>query len=83
MSDAGFSFDTATSLGGEAREVELELAWIRDRTEARLPRRSEALLALMGIFMWADEESASPMVLRGRCVCGWLKLSPESLTSIA
>ena len=60
MSEAGFSFETATSLGRGVDDFELDL--MRERTEERFEARSTALLGLMGIFMSAEEGEGSPMV---------------------
>ena len=60
MSEAGFNFETATSLGRGVEDFELDL--MRERTEERFDARSEALLGLMEIFMSAEEGEGSPMV---------------------
>ena len=62
MSAAGLSLETATSRGGELREVvELEVDLIRARMEERFAARSWARLALMEIFMSDDAGTGSPM----------------------
>jgi hypothetical protein len=60
MSEAGLSFDTATSRGGELRDPEADV--MRERTDDRFATRSEALLGLMDIFMSGDKGEVEPMV---------------------